>query len=99
MSWQAGNVPEWSSKMKKVLLWFGVYLVLFAGMASVVLHADSMMDVIIALNLLTCAATFAYTFCLRERIAMKPHSMLSFVLIWLLLVIVSCPFAAFILCR
>ena len=83
--------------MKKVFLWFGVYVALFVGLASVVLHADSMIDVIVALNLLTCVVTFAYTFFFRERIAKKPDSMLSFVLIWLLLVIVSCPFAAFIL--
>lgn len=94
MSRQTGYVPEWSSKMKNVFLWLGVYLGLFTSSACVVLRADSMMDVIVALNLLTCAVTFAYTFCLRGRIEKRPDSMLSFVLLWLLFVIVCCPLAA-----
>ncbi|MBO7482961.1 MAG: hypothetical protein J6U17_03640 [Kiritimatiellae bacterium] len=85
--------------MKNVFLWLGVYLGLFASSACLVLHADSMMDVIVALNLLTCTVTFAYTFCLRGRIEKRPDSMLSFVLLWLLFVIVCCPFVASIILK
>ena len=80
--------------MKNVFLWLSAYLGLFTSSSCVVLRADSMMDVIVALNLLTCAVTFAYTFCLRGRIEKRPDSMLSFVLLWLLFVIVCCPLAA-----
>lgn len=80
--------------MKRVFLWFALYLALFIGLAGVVLRADSEIDVVVALNLLTCAATFAYTVCFRNRIVKRPDSMLSFVLLWLLFVLVCCPIAA-----
>ena len=85
--------------MKSVFMWFGVYLVLFIGLACMVLHADSELDVLVALNMLTCAGTFAYTFCFRERIAKEPKFMLSVFLLLLLFIFASCPFAAYVLCR
>ena len=86
--------------MKKVFAWFGIYMVLFIGIAGIVLHADSELDLLVALNALTCAGTFAYTFGFRERIAKEPKSKLFiFYSILLLFVFVCCPFAAFIFCR
>lgn len=79
--------------MKRALLWFTAYLALFIGLAGVVLRADSEIDVVVALNLLTCAATFAYTVCFRNRIARRPDSMLSFFFLWLLSVLVCYPIA------
>lgn len=85
--------------MKKTFVWFGLYLVMLIGLDSLVMRADSTMDAIAALNILTCAATFSYAFYFKDKILKKPAPMLSFYLLLLLFVLVCYPVAAYVLFR
>ena len=64
--------------MTKVFMWFVTYLLIFCLFAGALFYASITLDALIITSAVVCAVTFAYTFCLYDRIASHPGMMLSF---------------------
>ena len=76
--------------MIKVFLWFTAYWLAFGIFAGMLSSVSVTLDILIVTTALTCAATFAYTFSLHDRIIRCPGLMLLlFPLLYLVVLIGS----------
>lgn len=67
--------------MNKVIMWFVAYFLVFAIFAGTLPHDSVGLDVLVLTSTLTCAVTFTYTYCLYDRITMRPRLMMALFLI------------------